>query len=80
VSEWVDLQMSHHLAPVQAPDELWQRLQAPRPVRRRTAPRLAIATAAAVLAAIVVAYSATRPRELPRATFTSGTCNLCHTM
>ena len=76
MSEWVDLQLSHQLARVQAPDQLWMRIQTP--PARRTMPRLALATAAAVLAVIAVAYSATRPRDIPRVTFSTATCNMCH--
>jgi hypothetical protein len=82
MSEWVDLQLSHQMASVQAPDELWSRVQAGRRARaRRVFPRLALATVAAVLAVIAVAYSATKPRELrPATSFSTGTCNACHTM
>jgi hypothetical protein len=82
MSEWVDLQLSHQLASAKAPDELWARVQTGRPVHtRRMAPRLALATAAAVLAVIAVAYSATKPRELHQTTsFTTATCTSCHTM
>jgi len=70
------------MASVKAPNELWARVQAGNPVRtRRVVPRLALATAAAVLAVIAVAYSATKPRELhPTASISTGTCNACHTM
>jgi hypothetical protein len=84
MSEWVDLQLSHQMAPVKAPDQLWERVQGQRqrPARRRRLiPRLVLATAAAVVAVIAVAYSATGPREIPRtASFNSGSCNACHTM
>ena len=82
MSEWVDLQLSHQMAPVKAPDQLWVRVQGQRPARRRhVIPRLVLATAAAVVAVIAVAYSATGPREIPRtASFNSGSCNACHTM
>jgi len=81
MSEWVDLQLSHQLAPVEAPAELWQRLEPCRVRRRRAVPRLALATAAAVLVVIAVAYSSIRSHEIPRAsTFSAGSCNLCHTM
>jgi hypothetical protein len=39
-----------------------------------------MATVAAVLAVIAVAYSATRPRDIPRVNVSAGSCNLCHTM
>ena len=79
MSEWIDLQLSHQMAEVKAPDELWTRIQAgPRP--RRVVPRIALATAALVTV-IAVAYSSAKPRELPRvATFHSDTCTACHTM
>jgi hypothetical protein len=82
MSEWVDLQLSHQIASVKAPEELWARVQMGQPApRRRTFPRLALATVAAVLAVIAVAYSATKPREVPQTTsFTTGTCTACHTM
>ena len=78
MSEWVDLQLSHQLSSVKAPAELWERLEAP-PVRRRTYPRLALATAAAVMAVIAVGYSSSRPSEIPRpSVINAGSCNLCH--
>jgi len=82
MSEWVDLQLSHQMASVEAPDELWARVQSGRPARsRRTVPRIALATAAAVLAVIAVAYSATKPTAPVQVTaFTPTTCNSCHTM
>jgi len=82
MSEWVDLQLAHQMSEVKAPDELWERIQRPRPARRRRAvPRLAVATVAAVLAVIAVAYSATKPHETHRASvFSTGSCNACHTM
>jgi hypothetical protein len=82
MSEWVDLQLSHQMASVEAPDELWARVQSSRPPRsRRTIPRIALATAAAVLAVIAVAYSATKSSAPVQVTaFSSTTCNSCHTM
>jgi hypothetical protein len=47
MSEWLDLQLSHHLAAVEAPEALWGRIQnasAPRPARPRLA-RLAFSGA-----------------------------------
>lgn len=40
MSDWLDLQLSHHLAPAQAPDALWDRVQGGigiRPARPRVA-------------------------------------------
>ena len=77
MSEWVDLQLAHQLAPVTAPDQLWDRVQGKRGKRRM--PRLALATAAAVLAVVALAYSSTRPREIPRFAGTlPGGCLQCH--
>ena len=76
MSEWVDLQLSHQLASVKAPDELWRRIEK-RP-RRRRAPRLAVATAAAVVVVIAVAYSAGRPRVVRAVEFPQGRCVQCH--
>ena len=80
MSEWVDLQLSHQLAPVKAPDDLWERVQGRAPRRRRrSVPRLALATGAAVLAVVALAYSSTRPREIPRlASLPPGSCVQCH--
>ena len=77
MSEWVDLQLSHQLAAVKAPEELWERIQGP-PVRRQKAvPRLALA--AVTIAVIAVAYSSTKPREAPRSAFLPpSTCTSCH--
>jgi hypothetical protein len=78
MSEWVDLQLSHQLSAVKAPDELWERIER-QPRRRRRAPRVAMATVAAVVAVIAVAYSATKPRENPRFVgFPAGSCVHCH--
>ncbi|HXK02915.1 MAG TPA: hypothetical protein VMS37_10960 [Verrucomicrobiae bacterium] len=77
MSEWIDLQLAHQLTAVKAPDELWERVQG-RP-RRQGVPRLALATAAAVLAVVALAYSSTRPREIPKfASVPPGSCLQCH--
>jgi hypothetical protein len=56
MSDWVDLQLAHSLTRVQAPDELWARIQAPvarqqRPVAIRWAVPVAIAACVVVLLA-----------------------------
>ena len=80
MSDWVDLQLAHQMAEVAAPEELWSRIET-RPVRRRTAPRLLVATVAAVILAVVVSYSASQPHEVHRAAVNvTGSCQLCHTM
>src|SRR5438132_4193401 len=70
MSEWVDLQLAHHLAPAQAPDELWQRVmihqgagkQAP-----RTSARMRwLVPAAAAAACVAVLLATPRPGGLQR--------------
>lgn len=34
MSDWLDLELAHHLAPTGAPDQLWERLQQGRPAPR----------------------------------------------
>jgi len=60
MSDWTDLRLAHSLTPVQAPDELWTRIQAPqsssrsrphRPVAIRWAVPTAIAACVMVLLA-----------------------------
>ncbi|HTP35570.1 MAG TPA: hypothetical protein VMJ75_25505 [Candidatus Acidoferrales bacterium] len=78
MSEWVDLQLAHQLTAVKAPDELWERVQG-RSRRRQGVPGLALATAAAVLAVVAMAYSSTRPREIPKfGSLPPGSCLQCH--
>jgi hypothetical protein len=77
MSEWVDLQLSHQLSQVTAPEELWTRIQSQPARRPKAVPRLALAAAA--IAVIAVAYSSTKPREAPRASFLPpSTCSSCH--
>src|SRR5437763_10271285 len=43
MSDWLDLELSHHLAPVPAPEALWDRIQAvatARPAPPREVPRV----------------------------------------
>jgi type VI protein secretion system component VasF len=55
VSDWLDLELSHQLAPAEAPDELWERV---RPAARPESPRRR-AWAAWPIAAIVMVLIAT---------------------
>jgi hypothetical protein len=56
MSDWIDLQLAHSLTSVQAPDELWSRIQAPavRP-RRPMAIRCAVPAAVAACVMVVLA-------------------------
>ena len=60
MSDWIDLQLAHSLTRVQAPDDLWDRIMAPPPVRRPFAVRWAVPTG---IAACVMALTA-MPHEL----------------
>ena len=46
MSEWLDLELSHHLAPTEAPAELWSRVCAVQP--SRSTPHFALPVAAVV--------------------------------
>ena len=48
MSDWLDLELSHHLAPVAAPDELWDRINTAGTPARRTKPAFALPVAAVV--------------------------------
>jgi hypothetical protein len=47
MSDWLDLELSHHLSPTQAPDDLWDRVCAEQ-ARRRPTPHFAFPIAAVV--------------------------------
>jgi hypothetical protein len=60
MSEWLDLQLSHHLAAVEAPEALWDRIQSaagPRPVRPLV-PRLDFASAWPIAAILTLMAAA----------------------
>jgi hypothetical protein len=62
MSDWTDLQLSHSLAPVQAPDALWERISGAaspaQPRWREAICRLAPCAAAAAVFALLVGTSA----------------------
>jgi hypothetical protein len=65
MSDWTDLQLAHSLAPIQAPEALWSRINSPAPVpqsRWREAFRMAAPCAAA--AAFVLLLVRTSALEL----------------
>src|SRR5436305_10235633 len=56
MSDWIDLQLAHSLTRVQAPDELWARMNGPvAPRRRHMAIRWAVPVAIAACGMIVLA-------------------------
>ena len=82
MSEWLDLELSHHLAPTVAPDELWSRVCAARVPRRRS-PIFALPVAAAatlVLAGALYFIARGQPSSAPfRANNPVAECMSCHT-
>jgi len=61
MSDWIDLQLSHSLGPVSAPDELWERIDFPAasaPRRRPAAVRWAIPAAVAACLVFLLARMA----------------------
>jgi hypothetical protein len=84
MSEWLDLELSHHLAPTIAPDELWSRVCVSQPVRaRRVSQIFALPVAAAatlVLAGALYFIARGQPSPAPfRATNPAAECLSCHT-
>ena len=81
MSEWLDLELSHHLAPTEAPDELWGRVCAAR--RRPKAPHFAGPLAAVVtliLAGALYFIARGQPSAAPyRNAAAHSECGLCHT-
>jgi hypothetical protein len=83
VSEWLDLELSHHLAPTEAPPELWDRVCAAR--RRRATPHFALPIAAVVTLVLAGAlYFVARGAQAPQpyrgyTAATHSQCLTCHT-
>jgi len=80
MSEWLDLELSHHLAPTEAPDELWEAVCAAR--RRPAAPHFAFPIAAVVtliLAGALYFIARGQPSPAPYRTAAHSECALCHT-
>ena len=81
MSEWLDLELSHHLAPTQAPDELWARVCAAQGPRAGT-PHFAFPIAAVVtliLAGALYFIARGQPAPTPYRTAAHSECALCHT-
>jgi hypothetical protein len=83
MSDWLDLELSHHLAPTEAPKELWGAVCAARP--RRQSPHFALPIAAVVTlmlagALYFIASGAPTPQKYRGYTATAHTeCASCHT-
>jgi hypothetical protein len=83
VSDWLDLELSHHLAPTEAPPELWARVRAARP--RRHTPHFALPIAAVVTlilggALYFMARGAPAPQQYRGYSANAHTeCVSCHT-
>jgi hypothetical protein len=84
MSDWLDLELSHHLAPTEAPDELWGRVCAAR-AARRPAPHFALPVAAVVTlmlagALYFIARGAPAPQQYRGYTANAHSeCASCHT-
>jgi hypothetical protein len=79
--EWLDLELSHELAPTEAPDELWGRVCAAQ--RRPQTPPFAFPLAAVVtliLAGALYFIARGEPAATPyRNAAAHSECGLCHT-
>jgi len=86
MSDWLELELAHRLAPVRAPERLWHLVQSPAPVAtvRRRPVKTVLLLAAAAAASVWVA-AAWRPevrsvRTLAvRANSADVACRACHT-
>ena len=82
MSDWLDLELSHHLAPTEAPPGLWGRVCSAR--KRRAAPHFALPIAAVVTlvlagALFFIARGAPAPQPYRGYTATAHTeCASCH--
>ena len=82
MSDWLDLELSHNLAPTEAPPELWGRITAAR--ARRSSPHFALPIAAVVTlvlagALFFIARGAPAPQPYRGYTATAHTeCASCH--
>lgn len=86
MSDWLDLELSHHLAPTQAPVELWGRVSAAVATRpRRHTPLFAFPVAAVVtlvLGGALYFIAKGAPISQQSRSFTAsahGNCMSCHT-
>jgi len=85
MSEWLDRQLTAELAPVEAPDELWQRVQAGRltvvpPRRQGRSPLLLVAAAAGLLVTAGAVWLWGNPATPTPGRVAQGSCYACHTM
>lgn len=83
MSEWLDLELSHHLRPVEAPVELWSRIGAGSRPERRASSFFAVPVAALVTLVLASAlYFIARGQSTPepyRSTNPVAGCMQCHT-
>jgi len=84
MTDWLDLELSHHLAPTEAPAELWGRICAARRPRHET-PHFALPLAAVVTLVLAgalyfIARGAPAPQQYRGYTAAAhGECLSCHT-
>ncbi len=79
--EWLDLELSHHLAPVEAPEELWFRVAtAQRPARNALFALPVAAVVTLVVAGALYFIARGQPSPAPfRSTNPAAECMGCHT-
>jgi hypothetical protein len=81
--EWLERELTEQLRPVEAPEELWERVQERFGGPRRQVRWMALAAGLALMTAGTLWLSARVPsaRGIPRplASADPGTCLLCHT-
>jgi len=65
MSEWLELELAHRLAPVAAPDDLWARIQKGQPAPERHAARWPIAAILTLGVAAATLWLAARGQEPP---------------
>jgi len=84
MSDWLDLELSHHLAPTEAPEELWDRVCAERAGRRPTThfafPIAAVVTLILAGTVYFIARGAPAPQQYRGYTANAHSeCISCHT-
>jgi len=86
--DWLEVELSEHMAPVKAPDELWRRVNSGRPaavmalpLRQRALPIAAVVTLILAGALWFMARGEVRPATYRQfsASARGESCLLCHT-
>ena len=80
MTNWLELELAEKLAPVEAPDELWHRIQTGRRIPARRPVPLILAAAALLAGVLLLAIPAAQrpPTDRPAPNADRPTCFLCH--